>query len=172
MAINVGALRKFQEVWGPVLDAIPAVVEMTERQADMEREANSHRAEMDKAKAEIQKAYDEADVRLSQFNSVISELQEQKNATAAEIREMKRKATEAAKAAQDKADAKLADVERAIDVAVNKLKTIDVDYAERTMLAKTAHEVEVKAMAAEIADLEKRKAAAEKALDALRAKLG
>lgn len=172
MAINVGALRKFQEVWGPVLDAIPAVVEMTERQADMEREVNAHRAEMDKAKAEIQKAYDEADVRLAAFNDEISKLQAQKNELATEIRENKRKATEAAKAAQDKADAKLAEVERAIEVSVNKLKTVDVDYAERTMIAKAAHEAEVKAMLAEITDLEKRKAAAEKALDSLRAKLG
>ena len=37
MAIDVGALRRFQETWGPVLDAIPAVVNMAEQQADLDR---------------------------------------------------------------------------------------------------------------------------------------
>ena len=37
MAIDINALRKFQETWSPVMDAIPAVMDMVAKQADMDR---------------------------------------------------------------------------------------------------------------------------------------
>jgi len=37
MSIDIGALRKFQDLWGPVLETIPAVIEATAKQDDLAR---------------------------------------------------------------------------------------------------------------------------------------
>lgn len=172
MTIDIGALRKFQETWAPVMDAIPAVVEMVERKADMEREVGAHRAAMEKAQAEIQKAYDTADLRIAQFNDDISRLGDMKAALVQEIADTRAAARAAAEEERAAATAQLAAIQEQTAQANAQLATVNAQIAAQTAEAQAAHTAAVSAMSAEIADLEKRRAAAEKALDALRAKLG
>lgn len=172
MTIDVGALRKFQDLFGPAIEAIPAVIEAVERKADMDREVAAHRAKMDKAQAEIQKAYDAADVRLNQFNADISALQVQKTELEVSIRDAKREAAEAARTAKAKAEADLDAVIRAVEQTKAVLAGVEAQVAARTAAAEAEHKVAVAAMQDEIAQLDKRRKTAEAALETLRAKLG
>lgn len=172
MTINVSALRKFQETFGPAIEAIPAVIEAVERQADMQREVNAHKAKMEKAQAEIQAAYDQADKRLADYNGDIAKLQEQKTALTKKIKADTDAAQAKAAEAKAAADAELAKVVEETKQATAQLASIQKDVKAQIAAAQAEHDAAMKAMQAEIADLEKRRAAAEKALDALRAKLG
>lgn len=172
MAIDVGALRRFQETWGPVLDAIPAVVNMAEQQADLDRALAKKRIELTAATKEVEAAFAEADVRLEAVNKELTAVLDQKSATLAEIGNARTEASVAAKAAE-------ADTQKRLDAVVQRiaernaeLASVDVTITAETNAALAAHVKAVAAMSAEIQDLEKRKAAAEKALDSLRAKLG
>lgn len=172
MAIDVGALRRFQETWGPVLDAIPAVVNMAEQQADLDRALAKKKVELAAATKEVEAAFAEADVRLEAVNRELTSVLDQKAATLAEIGNARTQADVAAKAAESDAKKRLDAITQKVDVKSAELATVDAKIVAETNAALAAHDKAVAAMSAEIQDLEKRKAAAEKALDSLRAKLG
>ena len=172
MAIDVGALRRFQETWGPVLDAIPAVVNMAEQQADLDRALAKKRIELTAATKEVEAAFAEADVRLEAVNKELTAVLDQKSATLAEIGNARTQADVAAKAAEVDAKKRLDAITQKVDVKSAELATVDAKIVAETNAALAEHAKAVAAMSAEIQDLEKRKAAAEKALDTLRAKLG
>lgn len=172
MAIDVGALRRFQETWGPVIEAIPAVVNMAEQQADLDRALAKKRIELTAATKEVEAAFAEADVRLEAVNRELTSVLDQKAATLAEIGNARTQADVAAKAAEVDAKKRLDAITQKVDVKSAELATVDAKIVAETNAALAAHDKAVAAMSAEIQDLEKRKAAAEKALDSLRAKLG
>jgi len=172
MAIDISALRRFQATWGPVIDVIPDVINMAEQQADFERGLAAKRLELDKATKEIDAAYAEADKRLAVVNEELVAVSAQRVAVVAEINEAKKAAADAAKTADVSAKARLAAIEDQITESSAVLTKVGVQIAADTSAAQAEHATAVKVMQAEIVDLEKRKAAAEKALDTLRAKLG
>lgn len=172
MTIDIGALRRFQSTWGPVIDVIPGVINMVEQQADFERGLAAKRIELNNATAEIASAYEEADKRLIALNAELVAASTQKSEVLAEINEAKKAAAEAAKVADAKAKARLSAIEDQITESSAVLAKVKDKIAEDTSAAQAEHAQIVLVMQAEILDLEKRKAAAEKALDTLRAKLG
>lgn len=172
MTVDIGALRKFQETFGSAIEAIPAVIEAAERQADMQREVEAHKAKMQKAKDEIQNVYDKADERLKQFNADISRLQAQKDALTQEIRAERAAADASAAQAQAEAKEKLAQIQAETKRATDQLAGIRAAVAAQTAVAQAEHDASVQVMKNEIADLERRRSLAEQALDSLRAKLG
>mgnify|MGYP003652827317 CR=1 FL=1 len=172
MTIDIGALRRFQATWGPVIAVIPDVINMAEQQADFERGLAAKRLELDNAAKAIDAAYEEADKRLTDINAELVAVNERKKVVAAEIDAAEQAAAEAAKAADAAAKARLAAIEAQITESSAVLAKVGAQIAADTSAAQADHAVAVKVMQAEIADLEKRKAAAEKALDTLRAKLG
>lgn len=172
MTIDIGALRRFQATWGPVIDVIPDVINMAEQQADLERGLAAKRLELTKATAEIDAAYTEADRRIAVFNEELVAANNQKLAVAAEIDAAKQAAAEAAKTADAAAKARLAAIEDQITESSAVLAKVGAQIAADTSAAQAEHATAVKVMESAILDLEKRKAAAEKALDTLRAKLG
>jgi len=172
MTIDIGALRRFQATWGPVIDVIPDVINMVEQQADLDRALAANRLELNKATAEIDEAYAEATKQLAASKEELAATGKQKAAVAAEIVASRQTAAEAAEAADASAKARLAAIEAQITESSAVLAKVDGRIAADTAAAQAEHAVAVKAMQAEIVDLEKRKAAAEKALDTLRAKLG
>lgn len=172
MTIDVGALRRFQATWGPVIDVIPDVINMAEQQADLERGLTAKRLELDKATQEISAAYVEADKRLADINKELVSVSAQKAVVAAEIETAKRVAAEAAKTVDAAAKARLGEVEAQITASSATLAKVAEKITADTAAAQANHAQAVLAMQAEIAELEKRKSAAEKALDTLRAKLG
>lgn len=172
MTIDIGALRRFQSTWGPVIAVIPDVINMAEQQEDLERGLVAKRLELGKAADEIASAYAEADKRLATLNEELVAAGVKRVAVVAEINEAKKAASDAAKAADDAAKARLAAIEARITESSAVLAKVADKIASDTSAAQADHAAAVKVMQAEIMDLEKRKVAAEKALDTLRAKLG
>jgi phosphoenolpyruvate-protein kinase (PTS system EI component) len=172
MTIDVGALRKFQEVWGPAVAAIPAVLDMVAKQADFDRGMAQAAIDLEKAKAEVQSVYDAADARLVQVNAELLAQQQAASTVKADTAEAKKKAT----AAQRAAEAKLADTLASIDTAVaaKKAELADVDraLALANQQATAMHDAYVAELAAKSVDAEKRLAVAERALESLKSKLG
>jgi len=172
MAIDTTALRKFQDLWGPVLEAIPAVLEATAKKADVERELRIKQIEIDEAGKKIDAAFVEADKRLSSVNSEMEQAMQQKAKALAEI--------EDAKKAQAADDVKAAEAQRKLVDDWNKkiaslqsqFSNVEAEHAKKVAAAEASFAEKTAALEADVKDLEKRKAAAEKALDALRSKLG
>ena len=172
MPIDTSALRKFQDVWGPVLEAIPAVLEATAKKADVDRELRIKQVELDEADKKIAKAFEEADRRLSSVNSEMEQAVEQKAKALADI--------EAAKKAQAADNAKAEEVQRKIADEWNKkiaglqsqFSNVEIEHAKKVSAAEADFAAKIAALDADVKDLEKRKATAEKALETLRSKLG
>ncbi len=172
MTIDVGALRRFQATWGPVIAVIPDVINMAEQQADLERGLASKRLELSKATAEIDAAYAEADKRLVALNAELVAVSAQKLEVMTAINEAKQAASDAARDADTAAKARLGAIEDQITESSAVLARVGVQIAADTSAAQAEHAQAVLVMQSEIMDLEKRKSTAEKALDTLRAKLG
>lgn len=172
MAINTKALRDFQTIWGPVIEAIPAVLDMAASQADWERAVAVKKIEFDEADKKIAKAFEEADKRLSSVNSEMEQAMQQKAKALADI--------EDAKKAQAADDVKAAEAQRKLVDDWNKkiaslqsqFSNVEAEHAKKVAAAEASFAEKTAALEADVKDLEKRKAAAEKALDALRSKLG
>jgi len=172
MAIDTAALRKFQDVWGPVIDAIPAVLDAAAQQKDVERFLQSKRAEMEEADKKIAKAFEEADKRLSAVNSEMEQAMQQKAKALAEIEDAKKidvdnraKAEEAQRKVVDEWNQRIAKLQ-------SQFSNVESEHAKKVIDLEADFAGRVLALEADVKDLEKRKATAEKALDALRSKLG
>lgn len=172
MAIDIGALRAFQNTWSAVIEAIPAVINMAEQQADLDRALKLKATELQKADKEIESAFVEANARLTVLNEQLVATSNQKAEVLAGIEGARQQATKAAAEAAAKAKLALATVDQKIAAQTAVLSTVDAQINERLATATAAHTAAVASMEAEIKDLERRKSVAEKALDTLRAKLG
>jgi len=149
MAIDINALRKFQETWSPVMDAIPAVMDMVAKQADMDRSMAQAKKDLEAAQAEVQSTYDNADKQLAKINDELAKLSQKKRDDQARFDSML--ADLAAKVDQAEADAKIkvaaaqarvdganqqaAAAEAAVGLAIvlnlfRHFRTIDVDQAD------------------------------------------
>lgn len=172
MPIDTTALRKFQDVWGPVLDAIPAVLEAVAQKTDVERELRIKQIEIDEAGKKIDAAFVEADKRLSSVNSEMEQAMQQKAKALADIEEAK-KAQAADNAKAEEAQRKLLDEwNQKIASLQSQFSNVEAEHAKKVAAAEASFAEKTAALDADVKDLEKRKAAAEKALDALRSKLG
>ena len=172
MPIDTTALRKFQDLWGPVVEAIPAVLEMSAKQADWERSLAVKKIEFEEADKKIVKAFEEADKRLSSVNSEMEQAMQQKAKALADIEYAKKvdadnrvKAEESQRKVVDEWNQRIAKLQ-------SQFSNVESEYAKKVIDLEADFAGRVLALEAEVKDLEKRKAAAEKALDALRSKLG
>ncbi len=57
MSIDIGALRQFEASWKPVLDSIPAVIEMSQQRNELEKAVEAKRKEFAATEQEIKEAY-------------------------------------------------------------------------------------------------------------------
>jgi len=172
MAIDIGALRKFEESWRPVLESIPAVIEMSQQRNELEKAVAAKRKEFDDVKAEIQAAYNEADKRLIRINAELDAATADTKAAQAEtarlIADRDRELAETGTARKKTlavTEKKLADTEAALvkveaEIA-NKLAAVEVDIKAKTEAAEAALQA-----------IEAKQKAAEAALEAIKAKLG
>jgi chromosome segregation ATPase len=172
MTISIGELRKFQDTWGPVIATIPAVINMVEMEADLNRALVTKRQEFEAAEKSIASAFEEADKLLEKINQELEAVSKEKQALREEIDASRTKFAEQARQIEVDRDASLSGIQAAIADAQGKA-TQAIQEAEASVAKAQADAAVQKAeMEAEIKDLEKRRAAAEKALDTLRAKLG
>lgn len=172
MTIDTGTLRKFQELWTPVIAAIPAVLDMVEREADLDRAIQSKKLELEKVQKEIDAALDEADQRLAFANSNLDAIADQKRAIQREIAEAKSKANVEASEAEQVKKAMLYALQVSIGSVQAQLQGLQAEYAAKRAEAEAAHAEAMKVLEADIAELDARKVAAETALRDIKSKLG
>jgi len=172
MAIDTAALKKFQEIWGPVIEAIPAVLDMAASQADWERAITVKKIEFEEAGKKIDAAFVEADKRLSSVNSEMEQAMQQKAKALADIEDAKKaQADNFAKSQQAFSVTEMDWVQKTAALQA-QFAQVEANLAKKVADAEADFAGRVLALEADVKDLEKRKAAAEKALDALRSKLG
>jgi hypothetical protein len=170
--IDIAALKKFQAQWAPVLEAIPAVLEMAERKADLDRAMRVHEDAVLAARANAERettaAAQAIAVAQQQFDALQMQVHQMQTAVGEKQREAKA-VQEACAAdihkAQELAKVRVAEAERAAAVEVSRIRAA---VAEQRKVA----EQELEDARAAVLQMEERRAKTEKALDALRAKLG
>lgn len=172
MAVDVSALRKFQELWGPVLDSIPAVINAVSKQADMDRALQQSQRDLEAANAKVKAAKDEAANIHAKSADDAADLHAKMQAAidAADRRAVSAEEDSQARInnAKDRAIAaeqKAAQQEAAVNAAQAQAQA-KIAEAERL------HAQAVATMNAEIRALEERKASVEAAIEALKSKLG
>ena len=170
--MDTSALTQFHAALKPIMDAIPAVLEMVEQKADIDRAMAAYAANAQQAKDSVQNIIEAANQQIATLNADINSLQSAKVAAIAEMEQAHISATSARAAAVDAAN----QAKYVADAAIVQ-HNARVNEAEMAAKARTA-EVEdaATARAAEleksIADLTAKEASAQAALDKLRAKLG
>lgn len=172
MTIDTGALRKFKDIYAPIIGVIDEVLTLEAKKADLERWVAEKQREMTTAQEEIAAAYAEADERLAAHNEVVAAAQERVKAARELGDELKRNAAEEVSRVQEAAQARLDELTAAITDRQTTLAGLDAEIAKLLLEATAPREARIAELNATIKDLEKRQATAEKALDSLRAKLG
>jgi DNA repair exonuclease SbcCD ATPase subunit len=172
MSIDIGALRQFEASWKPVLDSIPAVIEMSQQRNELEKAVEAKRKEFAATEQEIKEAYVEADRRLSEVNSQMEQAIKSKQDVLDETaRLVEARSLEIAEAGATRKKT-LAATEAKLAAVEAKLAAVEAGIAEK--VAACDAEIEAKKAAAEaaLAEVEAKRKAAESVLESLRAKLG
>lgn len=169
---DISSIKLFHSMMAPVMEAIPQVLEMLEQKADMERSMAIYRQDLEKAKAEVQAAYDEADRRITESNGALSELADKREALNAEIGRLDSKLMTSKEAIEDAINAAKYAADGAVIEHNARAAEAERISKERIAAAEQAATERAAELEKSIADLEAREAKAQKALEALRSKLG
>ena len=171
MKVDIAALNKFADTFGPAIAAIPAVIDAVSKSNDLERHIAQKQQELQRVLQDIDKAKAEGEAFVKNTQTRADELIESANKYAQEV---------AVRIDAEKAQAKDAltvlndhSVKAQAAVFAAEQKRRDAEDATAAKIAEldAAHAVKVKQLESEIEDLEARRAKADKALAALRAKL-
>lgn len=171
MNVDIGALRKFEEVFGPAIASIPAVIDAVASKNDLERHIAQKQVElqqvMDRIEATKQEGEEFIKTTQARADSMLNAADKKVQDAALEADKVR----EAAQAARTAAEAKLAEFNARIMEASNKVRDAEDEAAKKLAALDLAHATKVKQLESEVEDLEARRAKAEKSLAALRAKL-
>lgn len=172
MAIDTSALKKFLETFGPVVEALPTVMDAVNKQNSIDKEIKRQTKELEKLQAAMDSVVAEAEAKVVEANKMAESVLATRTATQGAIADDKREAAKKAREAEAKANDKLKAIEEKTATAEKQLKAVDADLKARLKLAETEFNTRKEVMDAEIAELEKRQASAERSLATLLKKLG
>lgn len=170
--IDVGALKQFQTQWGPVLAAIPAVLDMVERKADLDRAMAKYEQDVEDIRNSGAKLQAQADAKLANAQAELDGLQERKLGWLQDLADFRAAADAERTATEQAAAAAVADAQARVAEATAQAAGLEAEYAAKKKEAETAHSALLAAQQAEIDALDATRVKAEKALEAIRAKLG
>lgn len=171
MAIDTSALRKFQDVWGPVLQTIPAVLDAAEREADLDRAINAKRIEFGRIQSEIDDKIAAAENRVKSLNADAAAALERKQAMLKDLAEAKAAAAQQAAADAAQRAAELEAAKGALAEVQGQIARLQADYSAKRVAAEAEHAEAVRQLNAEIAQLTTKKANVEQALRDLKSRL-
>lgn len=169
---DMASIKLFHSMLAPIMEAIPQVVEMMEKKADMDRTLAAYNADIQKAKAEVQGVYDEADKRIAKMNGDITDLMDKQEALNAQLSRTQEKLKADLEAAEDATNQARYAADAAVIQHNARANEAELQAKQRADDAEASAQERIAALEKSIADLEKREAAAQKALDTLRARLG
>jgi colicin import membrane protein len=170
--MNSREIQKFHDLWAPMINSLPAVINAIDSGEELARALTQRRAEFDRLDAEFaarEGAHQAqvADIR-ARLNLVVEQAEADKAAALASVDEAKKEAAEAKKKHNEKAALAATVAAEAEKAAADALKKRDATLAEITVEGERRKVV----IQAEIDELERKREAAEKALAELRFKLG
>lgn len=171
VAINTGELQRFSEVWAPVINALPAIINAVGHKDELQRHIGILSAQRDAVVAETAKAKADLDKRIESAREALRQLEKERLAEIEAVKVAKREAAEqikvfevSVKAAEDRATAQIALHNFTVDDA-ESLKKTRIKEVEDSVNALRAEKM------AELESIEKRVSSAQGSLDRLRAKL-
>jgi chromosome segregation ATPase len=171
MKVDIAALNKFADTFGPAIAAIPAVIDAVSKSNDLERHIAMKQQELQKVMQDIEKAKAEGETFIKNTQIRADELIESANQFAKESQERiaaeKAKAKDALTVLNDQS----VKAQAAVFAANQKRKEAEDEATKKIAELDAAHAAKVKQLESEIEDLEARHAKAEKSLATLRAKL-
>lgn len=172
MGINVKELRKFQELWAPVIEAIPAVLDMADKQSDWNRALEIQKLEYEEGQKRLNDAVEEASKRVEAMRADTEAFAQQREKALSEISIAKQVRVDeeiAEKKARDKA---ISEWKSKISVLEGKFAEVQKNYDKKNADAEKDFADKLQKLEAEVIKLEKRKADAEKVISSLRNTLG
>lgn len=172
MAVDVSALRKFQDLWGPVLESIPAVMDAVAKQNDLDRALQKAKKELEDAKKEVADAKVEAQSIRDKAAEEDATLVAKFNAAVAAAEQRVRDAEDAAQKRINEVGAKVIAAEQKLAQHQAAITAAEARSKANIAAAEKQHAEAVKAKEAEIKALEDRKAVVEAAIETLKSKLG
>jgi len=171
MNVDISALRKFEDTFGPAIAAIPAVIDAVSQANDLDRHINLKKVELQKVMDGIEAAKKQAEEFVAKTQARGDEIIKSADDYAASVKADADAAKEKAKDAQKKAEASLMELQAKVVVAQTKLDDLDAQYAGKFAQLETDHATKIAAMNAEISSLEAKRAKVEDAIAELKAKL-
>lgn len=172
MSINTKELQRFHDVWGPMINSLPTVINATERMADLEKYLAELNAKADTVKVESQRELDLKNAQVSAANEQLNTLRAKKrqieSETDAALKIQKAKMAQI----QSEVEAKVAECSDRVNAA--QARAAQAEAMAAAMFAEADKVVADKMveLGKEVAAADKRVRDAETALDKLRAKLG
>lgn len=172
MNIDVTALKQIHAVFGPVISAIPAVIDSLNSASDLERAILIKRTELEKLNEAIQQTNDITNERVQNAQKLVADEQQRLAMVRQEVKDAR---AETAKLVADRknelAQATAAAEERLSEVRA-LLAGVSATYEQKRLQAEREHAEKMLEYAAEIAEFETRRENAAKALEELKARLG
>lgn len=171
MNVDISALRKFEDTFGPAIAAIPAVIDAVSQTNDLERHINLKKVELQQVMDDIESAKKQAEEFVAKTQARGDEIIKSADDYAASVKAEADAQREKNKDAQKKADASLVELNGKLVLTQTKLAEAEKQYAEKFAQMEADHATKVAAMNAEVSALEAKRAKVEDAISALKAKL-
>lgn len=170
--IDISAVKKFQDMWSPIMETIPAVLDMAEHQADLARGIATEEKRLKKVQDDIAAKTGEGEALVAKLNAEIELLAEKRNKAAAAYEAQKAEIAGGVSDAKKASAAEIELIEQKVALVLGKIEEAEKAYAAKVAVQEADYAERVQQLEAEIKGIEARKKAAEKTLDTLRAKLG
>jgi hypothetical protein len=170
--INSAELRKFAEVWGPLVLSMPRVITAVDRVEELERHVLVLENRRDEASAEAARLKTQGEQDLANSRLALVDLNRERQEASQLVTAHKKACDQRIKRAEEEFESAISAIKSQVDAAKKEqLSTIQGLKAE-TDAARNQHAEEMRQMAAEIQDLVDKKATAQSALDEIKSRLG
>lgn len=172
MNLNPKELQKFYDLWSPMLQALPAVIEAAEREDELKRGVTI----LEKKLQDIQTQIADEEARVDPVKKAVDD----------RIRQIRDQQTEAQRGYEqyiadakahivkidEETEAEVARIKAKVSVAGSELQSAEREVAAAKAKANAEAKQQKAELEAEIAELEAKKKSIEDALESLKAKIG
>jgi BMFP domain-containing protein YqiC len=172
MNLNPKELQKFYDLWSPMLQALPAVIEAAEREDELkrgvtilEKKLQDIQTQIAAEEARVEPVRKEVDDRIRVIREQRAEAQRGYEQYVADAKAHIAKIDE-------ETEADVARIKAKVTVAGSELQSVEREVAAAKAKANAEAKQQKAALEAEIAELEAKKKSVEDALESLKAKIG
>lgn len=172
MAVKTTEIKKFMEMWTPIMETIPAVLDLADQQSQAQRELALAKQALADVEATIDEKTQAAKNNLNTLERLAAEANASWQAALLKAEEAREAHKQALKDAETLESKKLKDLQARTAAEESKLVALEQDVAAKTATLTAQAEALIAQKQAELDGVEKLIASAQKTLDQLRAKLG